>query len=247
MVFFVTPFWTLQAPPICGWYRLRMADGLTQLIDRLVANCEQVKLLQPPLVRAGLWIVFSGGFVLVATLSHGTRSGMTDHFARPDVMLPFVGALLTGVLATVATFYVSLPGRPRGWRLLPLPALMLWLASLGWGILSDWKRLGSAGLAVSQSFHCFQAILITSLALGSILLLLVRHARLGHPRTTALLSSLSTSALASAGVTLVHDLDTALMVLIWHVGTVGLLTLASWLGGDRLFSWIEGTPERRPS
>ncbi len=115
---------------------------------------------------------------------------------------------------------------------------MLWLASLGWGILSDWKRLGSAGLAVSQSFHCFQAILITSLALGSILLLLVRHARLGHPRTTALLSSLSTSALASAGVTFVHDLDTALMVLIWHMGPVLAITFGSWLFGERLFAWL---------
>ena len=223
-----------------------MADSLTEVIDRLVADCGQVKLLPPPLIRALLWLGLSGGFVLLVTLLHGTRSQMATHFDRLDVMLAFVGALLTGVLATIATFYVSLPGRPHGWRLLPLPAVMLWLASLGWGILSDWKRLGSAGLAVSQSFHCFQAILITSLMLASILMVLVRHARLGRPRTTALLGSLSTSALASAGVTLVHDLDTALMVLIWHVGTVGLLTLASWSGGDRLFAWIEGTPERRP-
>jgi hypothetical protein len=213
----------------------------TALIDRLAAECRPVRRLRPPLARALLWLGFCAGVVGLVTLLRGARPDLAAQFARPDALLAFVAALLTGMTAAIATFHVSVPGRARAWALLPLPALGLWLASLGWGCFSDWLRLGPDGLALGQSFHCLEAIVMTSLPLGLIMLVMVRHAGLGRPRTTAWLGALSVSALASAGVTFFHDLDTALMVLVWHLGTVGLLTLASWLGGGRLFAWIGPT------
>ena len=188
-------------------------------------------------MRAGLWLGFSVGLILLVTMLRGARPDLAAQFARPDALLAFIAALLTGISAAIATFHVSVPGRARGWALLPLPALGLWLASLGWGCFSDWVRLGPDGLALGHSVECLEAILMTSLPLGLILAVMVRHAGLGRPRATALLGALSVSALASAGVTFFHDLDTALMVLVWHMGTVGLLVLASWLGGDRLFGY----------
>ena len=168
----------------------------------------------------------------------GARPDLAEQLARPDALLAFVAALLTGIAAAIATFTVSVPGRSRRWSLLPAPALGLWLLSLGWGCFSDWLRLGPDGLALGHSVDCLEAILIISLPLGLVLLFMVRHAGFARPRTTALLGALAVSALASAGVTLFHDLDTALMVLVWHLGPVALLSLGSWAAGERLFAWL---------
>ncbi|HMR34256.1 MAG TPA: DUF1109 domain-containing protein [Geminicoccaceae bacterium] len=215
-----------------------MSDGTPLVIDRLVAGCRPVRRLRPPLLRAAAWLAVAVGLVLVVSLLRGFRPNLAEQLARPDALLAFVSALLTGVTAAVATFQVSIPGRARGWAFLPVPALGLWLASLGWGCISDWVRLGPEGLAMGHSFECLGSILTTSLPLGLVLAVMVRHAGYVRPRTTALLGALSVSALASAGVTFFHDLDTALMVLIWHVGPVLAIALASWLFGERLFSWL---------
>lgn len=215
-----------------------MTDDISLLIDRLVAECRPVKRLAPPMLRAALWLAVAVGLVLLVSLLRGFRPDLAEQFARPDALLAFVAALLTGVTAAVAAFEVSVPGRARGWALLPVPALGLWLASLGWGCISDWVRLGPDGLAMGHSFECLGSILTTSLPLGLILAVMVRHAGHVRPRATALLGALSVSALASSGVTFFHDLDTALMVLIWHMGPVLAITLASWLFGERLFSWL---------
>ncbi len=215
-----------------------MADDTALMIERLVAECRPVKRLRPALVRTAMWLGLAVALVMVVALLRGFRPDLAEQFTRPDALLAFVAALLTGVTSAIATFYVSVPGRARGWALLPVPALGLWLASLGWGCIADWIRLGPDGLALGHSFHCLESILMTSLPLGLVLALMVRHAGLGRPRTTALLGALAVSALASAGVTFFHDLDTALMTLVWHVGTVGVLAFGSWLGGERLFAWL---------
>jgi hypothetical protein len=208
------------------------------VIDRLVADCRPVRRLRPPLLRALFWLGLCAALVLAVALLRGPRPDLAQQFARGDVLLAFAAALLTGIAAAVATFYASVPGSPGTWALLPAPAAGLWLASLGWGCINDWLRLGPRGLELGHSFHCLESILLLSLPLGLVLAVMVRHAGLGRPRATALLGALSVSALASAGVTLFHELDTALMVLVWHMGTVGALTLVSWLGGERLFTWI---------
>ncbi len=215
-----------------------MHRQLDDVIDSLVADCRPVRPLRPPLVRAGLWLAFSMGLVLAITLLRGARPGVALDLERPETLLGFAAALLTAATAAIATFHVGVPGRSRAWALLPLPALLIWLGSLGWGCLTDWIRRGPDGLALGHSVECLEAIVITSLPLGLILMIMVRHAGLVRPRMTAVLGTLSVSALASAGVTFFHDADTAMMVLIWHMGTIGLLTLASWLGGDRVFAWI---------
>lgn len=215
-----------------------MADDTSLVIDRLVAECRPVKRLQPPLLRAALWLGVAIGLVLLVSLLRGLRPDLADQFSRSDALLAFVAAVLTGVSAAIATFQVSVPGRARAWALLPVPALGLWLASLGWGCINDWIRLGPDGLAMGHSFECLGSILTMSLPLGLILAVMVRHAGYGRPRVTALLGALSVSALASAGVTFFHDLDTALMVLIWHMGPVLAITFGSWLFGERLFAWL---------
>ncbi|MGE3289758.1 MAG: NrsF family protein [Geminicoccaceae bacterium] len=209
-----------------------------QLIDQLAATVVPVVPLKPALLRAVGWLALSAAIVAGIVLSHGVRPDLAAQFARPVMAAEWLGAVLTGVLAAVATFQVSLPGRSRRWLLLPLPGLTLWLGALCLGCLADWFRHGPAAWAVGPSWSCVQAILTTSLPLGIALLVMVRHAGLVRPGATALVGGLAVAALSAAGLSLYHHVDTALMVLIWHGGAVALVVCAAWGVSERLFAWI---------
>lgn len=209
-----------------------------QLIGQLTAAAEPVTPLRPALLRALGWLVLAVAIVAGIVLSHGIRPDLARQFARPVMAAEWIGAVLTGVLAAIATFQVSLPGRSRRWLWLPVPGLALWLGALCLGCLADWFRDGSAALAVSPSWSCVQAILTTSLPLGLTLLVMVRHAGLVCPGATALVGGLAIAALSAAGLSLFHHIDTALMVLIWHGGAAALVVCAAWGFSERLFAWI---------
>jgi hypothetical protein len=80
---------------------------------------------------------------------------------------------------------------------------------------------------------------MTSIPLGLVLLLMVRHAGVVRPGQAALLVMLSAAALSSSAVSLIHhDGESSLMVLLWHVGAVLMLSLLSLLFSRRMFAWI---------
>jgi hypothetical protein len=209
-----------------------------RLIERLAAELRPVRPLRPPLVRAGLWLAFALVVVAAIVWSHGLRPDLLERFARPDVRLEWFASLLTGVLAAVATFYLSLPDRSARWALLPLPGLALWLATLGYGCLLDWFAYGPDGLVPGVSFACFQSIVATSIPLGLGLLLMVRHAGPVRPTLTTTTGALAVAALAASGLSLYHHVDAAIMVLIWHVGTIAIVVAVGHFTGPRLLRWI---------
>jgi hypothetical protein len=120
-----------------------------------------------------------------------------------------------------------------------LPAAVLWLGGIGLGCLRDFAQQGAAAFAFEgASWECAGAITLTSVPLGLMLLLMVRHAGVVRPGPTAMLTALSAAALSAAGVSLIHQGENALMVLLWHAGAVLVLSSTSWLFGRQLFSWI---------
>lgn len=209
-----------------------------QLIEQLTTASHPVTPLRSPLLRAAGWLTLAFAIVAGMVLSHGLRPDLALQFSRPVMATEWVGALLTGCLAAIATFQVSLPGRSRRWMLLPLPGLTLWLSALCLGCLADWFQHGPTALAISPSWSCVQAILTTSVPLGLTLLVMVRHAGLVRPGATALVGGMSIAALSSAGLSLFHHVDTALMVLIWHGGAAALVVCTAWSFSERLFAWI---------
>lgn len=209
-----------------------------ELIARLVAEHRPVQPLGSPWRRAAAWVALAWLIVAGIVLSHGLRPDLAQQLARPVMLLEWLAALLTGLAAAIATFQVSLPDRSSRWLLLPLPALALWLATLSLGCLGEYVHRGPAALDLRVSWTCVTAIVTTSLPLGLTLLVLVRHAGVVRPGATAAAGGLSVAAFASAGLSLFHDVDTALMVLVWHLGAVALVALASWACSERLFAWI---------
>ncbi len=210
----------------------------SRLIDQLAARAQPVRPLASPLRRTLLWLALAT-LVMAALLL--VRGGVEPGTLQaPAARLQWMASLLTAVLAAHATFQVSVPGRSPAWAWLPAPALLLWLAGLGWGCLQEHARMGAGAFALDMgTMECAWAITLVSVPMALVMLLVVRHAGAVRPARTALLATLGTAALSSAGVSLVHDSgETMAMVLLWHLGAVALLSLASLATGRSLLHWI---------
>ncbi len=210
-----------------------------RLIAQLAARAAPVKRLPSPLLRSMLWMLLAVAVAAIIIASLGFRPDLAQAMSSPGAAMEWSGSLLTGVLAAFAAFQVSVPGRSPSWAWLPLPAAVVWMTGVGVGCLEDLARMGLQAFAFeSHSAECAWAITFTSLPLGLVMLVMVRHACVVRPGPTALLAALGAAAVSAAVVSLIHEGETALMGLLWHGGAVGVLSTASWLFGQRLFSWI---------
>lgn len=211
-----------------------------RMIDQLSARASPVRRMSSPLRRTLAWLALALLVVAVIISNFNVRAGWMRVLASPDATLEWAMSLLTGVLAAYAVFQVSVPGRDPRWAWLPVPVAALWVAGLGLGCMRDVAVNGMAALAIDgHAFECMRAITFTSIPLGLVLLLMVRHAGVVRPGLSAWLAMLSAAALSSSAVSLIHDgSESSLMVLVWHVSAVLLLSLLSLLFSRRLFAWI---------
>lgn len=211
----------------------------SRLIEQLVAQARPVRPLASPWRRTLLWVALAAGLIALMVAAKGIQPGLATEFSTPPLLIERIASVCTGLLAAYAVFQISVPGRSPRWAWLPVPALVLWLSGLGWGCLLDVARMGSEAFVLEMaSAECAVAIAMISIPLGLVMLLMVRHAGVVRPGPTAMLSALSAAALSAAGVSLIHSGESAVMVLLWHVGAVAVLSLICLALGRPLFAWI---------
>jgi hypothetical protein len=207
-----------------------------ELIDRLVGDAVPVRRLRPPVVRAGLWLVLAAVILGLLASLHGIRSDLFERLHQPIFVVGFAASLATGVLAAIASFIVSLPDRPRGWALLPLPTLFVWASTIGYGCLTDWIAVAPEGLGLGEAARCFLTLLVTSVPLSAAMLAMVRYAAPLRPAAVTMIGGLAVAAITSAALSLFHDIDATVMVLIWNVGAALLVVAFCGIVGRRMFA-----------
>ena len=206
-----------------------------ELIDMLCADAKPVRRLRPPLVRAALWLLFAGLVLVVLAVLLGTRPDLAERLRQPTFVGALASALLTGVLAAVAAFYLSLPDRSRLWLLLPVPALLLWISTIGYGCLTDWVSIEPGGVRLGTTLECFATLALASLPLSLALLVMLRHAARLYPTTVAMRGGLASAGIAATALSLFHELDASVMVLLWNLGAAALIVALGGIFGRRLF------------
>ena len=189
------------------------------LIEILSAHATPVRRLRPPLLRAGLWLLAASLVLALLAALYGARPDLALRLRQPTFTVALAGSLLTGILAAIAAFYLSLPDRSRLWLLLPAPTLALWAATLGYGCLTDWVSIGPGGVRLGTTLECFATLLIASVPLSLVLLVMLRHAARLHPTTVAMMGGLASAGIAATALSLFHELDASVMVLLWNLGT----------------------------
>lgn len=209
------------------------------LIDQLAGRASAVRPLSSPMKRTLTWLAVAAVLIAIMTAFFGLRANLSPAFLRTGPALQWVGSVLTGIFAAYAAFQISVPGRSGSWAWLPILPAAMWLGGIGVGCLREFGLQGAAAFAFeTHSGECARAIIAMSLPLVLVMVVMVRHAGVVRPAPTAMLAGLSAAALCSAGVSLFHAGENSLMVLVWHVGAVLALSLASVALGGRVFSWI---------
>lgn len=206
-----------------------MTERTERLIERLAADAQPVRRLRPPMLRAALWLlavaaIAGAGIVLFAHL---------DVFARraqdPKLAVELAATLLTGIVAVIAAFHLSLPDRSPWWGLLPLPLLALWIASSGYSCYRHWISVGPDGWELGESVQCFRFILAVSVPLGISLLWLLRRAAPLTPVRVAAVGGLGVAAIAAFLLQFFHPFDVTYMDLGVHLVAVGIVIAAASL------------------
>jgi hypothetical protein len=208
-----------------------------ELIDRLCAGATPVPRLRPPLLRAGLWLLLAGFVLLLLAAVHGARADLALRLRDPSFAVALAGSLSTGILAAIAAFYLSLPDRSRLWLLLPAPALALWVATIGYGCLTDWVSIAPGGLRLGSTLECFATLLIASLPPSVALFVMLRHAARLHPTMVGMMGGLAAAGIAATALSFFHELDASVMVLGWNLGAAALIVALGGILGRRIFGW----------
>jgi hypothetical protein len=196
------------------------------LISALAANLRPVRRLRPPLLRATGFLLLAALILVMIAAAHGWRPGLFVRLAEIRFALSLTGAVFTGILAAVAAFLISRPGRSRHWLWLPFPALALWLSLIGYQCLRFWTPMVPGSAPPGETASCIATLVLTSLPLSLALALMLRHAASFNPAPVIFAASLSVAGITAAALTLFHPLDASIEILIFNLGT-GLLIVLS--------------------
>ena len=208
------------------------------LIEILAAHATPVRRLRPPLLRAALFLLAAGLILIALAALYGPRPDLAERLGQPTFAAALAGSLLTAALAAIAAFHLSLPDRSRLWLLLPVPALVLWVSTTGYGCLTDWVGIGPDGVELGTTLECFATLVIASVPSLVILLVMLRHAARLHPTTVAMMGGLASAGVAATALSLFHEIDASVLVLLWTLGTTALIVALSGVLGPRLFASI---------
>jgi hypothetical protein len=196
-----------------------------ELIGLLSAELQAVKPLQPPVTRALLWLI---GIAVVTTPAVLILADLSVFAARNnDVQftLEMAATLLTGIVAVVAAFYLTIPGRSERWLYAPLAPLSLWLGTSGLGCLRN--GLGHVNM------DCLYFVLAVSVPLAVILFAVLRVARPIAPLRVALMGSLGVAGIAAFLLQFFHPFDITVIDLGIHLVTIAAIMGAAATFGRR--------------
>ena len=208
------------------------------LIDRLVAAATPVRRLRRPTVRAASWLLLAAAVIGLLIAGQGIRPDFQRCLRDMNFVAGMMGMLLTGICAAVAAFMLSLPDRPRAWALLPLPGLALWLSTLGYQCLTHWVAFDPSGLRWGETARCFSTVVMASLPLSALALVMLRYAAPLRTRLAPLAAGVAVSAMTAAAMSLIHDLDASIMILMWNIGAGALIVSVGGALGHRMLGWM---------
>ena len=195
----------------------------SDLIDALVARGGPVRRVWPPAARAAAWFLLAVAVIAVLAWLHGVRPDLAQRLRERAFRTSLATAVLTGALAAVAAFTVSLPDRSRLWLLLPAPALLAWIGTVTLGCLGNWITLDPAAMQMGEVARCFATLLLSGVPLSAAMFWLLRRTARLRPAGAVLAGAVSVAALTAAALSLLHAFDASLMVLAWNFGAAALV------------------------
>lgn len=200
-----------------------------ELISALSADLRPVRPVRHPLLRCAGWLVFAAFTVSMLGVARGVRPDLTERLQDLQFIVMIIGAILTACLAAISAFLVSLPDRSGRWALLPIPAAVLWFATIGFGCIYNWVSLTPDGIGPGRTLACFATLALTSTPLSLAMYIMLRDSGRLRMAPVAICGTLSIAAITAIALSLFHEFDATALILIWNAGVAIVFTLAGGL------------------
>lgn len=214
----------------------------SDLIRVLAAHAEPVRQFRP-LRYAIFWIALAMAILALVLALHGVRSDLQERLGEPVFVLGLTGTFLTGTIAAVAAFELSIPDRSTIWAWAPIPAVILWQSAVAYRCLSGWVSLETSAMHVGAVSAL--VLIVPSLALP--MLIMLRHAAFMCRTSIAWTSALAVAGLSAAVLSVLHDADASIILLLWNVAAPLMIVLVGHACGERMFMWgLESVQGAKP-
>lgn len=208
-----------------------------RLIARLTAEGTPVAPLLPPWQRALVWFALSlpvmAGFVWLM----GPRSDLMLALTTPRYLIEQLASLATAATAVWSAFALVRPGSDRRMVWAPVLPGLVWISSLGAGCVVDLRARDLHLLELTPELECFAYISAIGAVPAALAIALLRRGAPLAPRLTLFLAVLGAAALGNFGLRLFHAQESALMVVVWQMGSVAALSALAGLMGPRVLRW----------
>ncbi|WP_237479284.1 NrsF family protein [Lichenibacterium dinghuense] len=197
---------------------------LDAMVARLSADLRPVRRLPSPPLRAAAWIGAALAMAVGLCFFCDLPALRERLAAAPDMWIAVAGSTATAVLAALAAFELSVPGRSARWALLPMPTLLMWISASGLGCLRTWGMPSPSPMGpVGEAGHCLTHIVMLSLPLMALMMVMVRRACPLRPNLTALVSGLAIAAASATLLNFDHPFDASATDLLAHLVAVLLV------------------------
>ena len=211
-----------------------MSRDIEALLAQLVNSATPVRRLLPPWRRAGLYLGYAAGVLLVLALLRGVRGDLAVQLDSPVFLAGVAGGLATGLAGTVAALMLAAPDRSRAWLAVPLGAAAVWLGAVGVGCLRAWVPIAPGAVTPDELASCFATVVLAGTPMTLGLVWLLRRAvplRAAAPLAAA---ALAASGLTSVALSLLHSIEPSVMILGWNGLIVALALLANAIAATRV-------------
>ncbi|RTM13620.1 MAG: DUF1109 domain-containing protein [Bradyrhizobiaceae bacterium] len=208
------------------------------LITALSADMSPVRRLKPPVLRAFGWLGCAAVLLMLLAVNRGIRPDLAERLQDAAFATSIAATIVTGMLAAIAAFLISLPDRSRLWLLLPLPSLAVWLSNVGYQCLTHWVVIGPESISPGEAMRCFSTLALTGMPLSLLLVVMLRYAAPLRPTAVAVTGSLAVGALTAAALSLFHTIDASAMILMWNIGTALLFAGIAAVFGPSTMGWV---------
>jgi hypothetical protein len=112
------------------------------------------------------------------------------------------------------------------------------VSTIGYGCLTDWVSMSPDGIRMGEAARCFATLLMTSIPLSAATLIMLRHAAPLRPTIVSAAGGLAVAATTSFALSLLHNLDATIMILIWNLGMAALIAGLAGALGRPLLGWV---------
>ena len=205
-----------------------------RLIRTLAQDVESVAPLAPPARRAALWTCAAGMYAALLIVVVPPRVDPALRLQDFRFLLEQGAAVLTGLTAAFAALASSVPGYRREVVWLPVASAAIWIVVVGAGAAQE---ASIAWAALPTDWRCVPATLVGAAVPGVCLGLLLRRGVPLTPGLTAALGGLAAAGIGNIGLCFFHPHNSRVAILVWHLGTVLLVSAGAGVAGRKLLRW----------